>query len=151
MPPPMTATSAIVIGPLPRPASAGGDRRSGLRSNSDPPEGIDQAVDLGLGVVVGQPDPDDATVVGETEPLDQARRIEVAVPDGDALIPQGRGDVSGSDPGQADCCRRCSLVESGSIRDAVEGEARDGLQAVGQMTIEAKLVVADRAHAADDP
>src|SRR4029079_18646252 len=74
IPPPTTATSGITD-------VTSRDRRA-LR---DPRQTPDDAVDLGVRVVVGQPDPDDATGLGEAQPLDQALRVEVAIPRRDRL------------------------------------------------------------------
>src|SRR4029078_1792428 len=81
IPPPTMATSGIT-------GAASRDRRP-LR---DPRQRPDDAVDLGVRVVVGQPDPDDATGLGEAQPLDQALRVEVAVPRRDRLATQRLAD-----------------------------------------------------------
>ena len=51
----------------------------------------EQAVHLSRRVVVGQADPEHA-LRRQAQPLDDARRVEVAPPGGDPPVPQGRGD-----------------------------------------------------------
>src|SRR5690242_15507471 len=77
----LAGSGSVGAGSAGRDRSAGGRRRTG----GDPTERRHQAVHLGGRVVVGQADPDDATALEEAEPLDQAGRVEVAVPDGDPL------------------------------------------------------------------
>jgi hypothetical protein len=51
------------------------------RSESD-----EEAIDLGHGVVVDETDPQQPAGTRKTQPLDQALRVEVAIPDRDALV-----------------------------------------------------------------
>src|SRR5213083_198144 len=104
IPPPMTTTSTArapaITGPGWRARSGRGARRGdGTCLHCDPSEGLDEAVDLGGRVVVGQPDPDDAAPVGQAEALDQPGRVEVPIPDRDPVGAEGLGDVSRCDPG----------------------------------------------------
>src|SRR5689334_19301525 len=167
IPPPITATSAalargaalIRCASPARPmswsagdgwSSAGdgrhGPRRGGTRARGrrDPAERVDETIDLRGRVVVGQPDPDDATVVEQPEPLDEPRRVEVAIPDRDALLPQGLRDGSGSDSLHPERGRGCPVGEPIAIRDAVEPEPRDRLQAVDKVRVQVHLVGPNR-------
>src|SRR5438093_7310849 len=90
------------------PASARRRPSRGTRSGRPPGSGrgagrggqtrelLDQPIDLGPRVVVGQPDAHDA-VGREAKPLDEAGRVEVAVPDRDATPAELLGGRSGAD------------------------------------------------------
>ena len=82
----MTATS----GAAPVKVGSSDDCRGARR---DPLEGLEQPVDLLGRVVVDEPDAQHATGLGESEPLDQPGRVEVAVPGRDPVASErlGRG------------------------------------------------------------
>src|SRR5256885_12604637 len=86
MPPPMTTPSGGAA-TLHRCRGGGGRGRAGP-TVSDGRDRVEQAIDLGGSVVVGQADAKDAALRGETEPLDQPGRVEVAIPRRDPLAPE---------------------------------------------------------------
>src|SRR4029079_10442114 len=114
IPPPTTATSRFTN-------ATSRDRRS-LR---DPRQRADDAVDLALRVVVGEPNPDDAAGFGQAEPLDQALRVEIAVPRRDRLSAQGLGDRPRRKTLDRQRRGRRASVEPLAIRDAVEPQTGD--------------------------
>ena len=58
--------------------------RSRRRAAGEPRDRLERPVDLGRGVVVDEPEAQDAAGLGLAEPLDEAGRVEVAVPGVDA-------------------------------------------------------------------
>src|SRR5258706_4440229 len=143
MPPPMTATS---IAGLTRASGRGG--QDGRRGR-DLREGGKEAVDFGGGVVVGEPDPDDA-IGCEPEAFDEPRGVEVAVPDGDADIAETLRDVA----------RRMALDRDRRGRrpsfDVIDAEpekahARNPREAACEPSIQLDLVATHGGHPRDDP
>src|SRR5581483_4830882 len=73
-------------------------------------QGIEQAVDIALAVVMGDADPDDAVLRREAKRGDAAPRPEIAVADGDPMALQLAGDLGGAAAGDPESDDRCEAA-----------------------------------------
>ncbi len=95
---------------------------------------------------MGQPDPHDAARLGEAESLDKARGVEVAVPGRDPVPPEGFADRPWRMAGYGQGGGGRSVRKSPAVRNAVEPQPVDRLEAVDQAAVQLHLVTPDRRH-----
>src|SRR6266404_1150874 len=91
-----------------------------------------QAVQLVAGVVHGDARAEQPAALGETQHLHRTRRVEVAVPNADAPVSQGRGSGGRGDSIESDRYGRRARAAGAKVRtpDANAGNAARGVMIV---------------------
>ena len=114
------------------------------------PRGLERPVDLLGGVVVDEAQAQDAADLRLAEPLDEPGRVEVAVPDEDALPPERFGGVARGDAIDGHRHRRHALGGPSRVDHPVDGHAIDGREPVEEPAHQPLLVGHDGGHPGDE-